>query len=312
MKFEVTILGCGSATPTLRHGPTSQLLEHDNHLFLIDCGEGTQLQLRRFKIRFAKINHIFISHNHGDHCLGLPGLISTLHLLGRNRPLHVYCQEGLNEAIEQQLKISHSRLRFEVKWHILNPNEKNLIFENKKLEVFSFPLDHRVPCCGFLFAEKPKPRNIKPECINKYGISVPRIRQIKSGSDYTLEDGTVIPNAELTYSPEPPMSYAFCSDTAYQKQTAEYVSGADLLYHESTFLEEDLERAYFTLHSTASQAATVAKDANAKKLLLGHYSARYREMDPFLREAQKVFSNVELADEGLVFPVKNVEKNSRG
>jgi ribonuclease Z len=310
MKFEVTILGCGSATPTLRHVPTSQLLEHDNHLFLIDCGEGTQLQLRRFKIRFAKINHIFISHNHGDHCLGLPGLISTLHLLGRNRPLHVYCQEGLNEAIEQQLRISHSRLRFEVKWHILNPNEKVLIFENKKLEVFAFPLDHRVPCCGFLFAEKPRLRNIKPECITKYGISVARIRQIKSGSDYTLEDGTIIPNAELTFTPEPPMSYAFCSDTAYQKKTAEYVRGVDLLYHESTFLEEDLERAQFTSHSTASQAATVAKEARAKKLLLGHYSARYRDMEPFLQEAQEVFPEVELADEGLVIPVKNVEKKS--
>lgn len=312
MKFEVTILGCGSATPTLRHGPTSQLLEHDSKLFLIDCGEGTQLQLRRFKIRFAKINHIFISHNHGDHCLGLPGLISTLHLLGRNRPLHVYCQEGLNEAIEQQLKISHSKLRFEVNWHILNPEEKVLIFENKKLRVFSFPLDHRVPCCGFLFAEKPKLRNIKPECIAKYDISVARIRQIKAGSDYTLEDGTIIPNAELTCPPETPMSYAFCSDTAYQKRTAEYVNGVNLLYHESTFLEEDLERAEFTSHSTASQAAAVATEADAEKLLLGHYSARYRDMDLFLHEAERVFPNVELTDEGLVFPVKNVEKNSRG
>ncbi|MCZ4409780.1 ribonuclease Z [Cryomorphaceae bacterium 1068] len=311
MKFEVTILGCGSATPTLRHGPTSQLLEHDSHYFLIDCGEGTQLQLRRFKIRFLKINHIFISHNHGDHCLGLPGLISTLHLLGRTRPLDVYAQEGLKEAVEQQLKISHSRLRFEVNWHNLNPNQKTLIFENKKLEIFSFPLNHRVPCCGFLFAEKAKARNIKPEYISKYNIPVARIRQIKAGSDYKLEDGTEISNDELTYSPESPLSYAFCSDTAYQKQTSGYVKGVDLLYHESTFLEEDAERAQFTFHSTASQAARVAKEASAGKLLLGHYSARYRDMEPFRAEAMDVFSSVELADEGLIVPVKNVEKNSQ-
>lgn len=310
MKFEVTILGCGSATPTLKHGPTSQILEHDNHYFLIDCGEGTQLQLRRFKIRFLKINHIFISHNHGDHCLGLPGLISTLHLLGRNRPLHVYAQDGLKEAVEHQLKISHSRLRFEINWHTLNPDEKKLIFENKKMVVYSFPLTHRVPCCGFLFSEKPKERNIKPEYISKYNIPVPRIRQIKLGSDYTLADGTVISNSELTYRPERPLSYAFCSDTAYQKETADYVRDVDLLYHESTFLEKDSERAEFTFHSTASQAARVATDANVGKLILGHYSARYRDMEPFLEEAEEVFTNVELADEGLIVPVKNVEKNS--
>jgi len=179
------------------------------------------------------------------------------------------------------------------------------------MQVYSFPLKHRVPCCGFLFAEKPKLRNIRPECISKYGISVTRIRQIKAGSDCTLEDGSVIPNAKLTHTPEPPLSYAFCSDTAYQKETSICVEEVDLLYHESTFLEEDLERAEFTYHSTAAQAAKVAKDANAKKLLLGHYSARYRKMQPFLEEAQKVFANVELTDEGMVIMVKNVEKNSR-
>ncbi|MFT4771279.1 MAG: ribonuclease Z [Cryomorphaceae bacterium] len=311
MKYEVTILGCGSATPTLRHGPTSQFLEHNSHYFLIDCGEGTQLQLRRYKVRFLRINHIFISHNHGDHCLGLPGLISTLHLLGRSKPLAVYCQEGLKEAVEFQLKISHSRLRFEINWHILNPEKKALIFETKKLEVFSFPLNHRVPCCGFLFAEKPHARNIKTSCINKYNIPVARIRQIKAGSDYVLEDGTVISNDQLTHQPEAPLSYAFCSDTAYQKQTAEFVQGADLIYHESTFLEADAERAESTFHSTASQAARVAKEANAKKLILGHYSARYKNMEPFLEEAIEVFSNVELADEGMVISLKDVEKKSR-
>lgn len=306
MKFEVTILGCGSATPTLKHGPTSQLLEHDSQYFLIDCGEGTQLQLRRFKIRFLKINHIFISHNHGDHCLGLPGLISTMHLLGRNRALYIYAQEGLQAAVEHQLKISHSRLRFEIVWHDLEPDGKKLIYSNKKLAVYSFPLDHRVPCCGFHFSEKEKPLNIKPQCVEKYNIPVPRIRQIKGGSDYTLEDGTVIPNGEMTYRSEKPSSYAFCSDTAFQVKTAEYVKGVDLLYHESTFLEAELERAGYTHHSTATQAAEVAKQARARKLLLGHYSARYRDTELFKKEAMEVFENVELADEGMTVPVKNV------
>jgi ribonuclease Z len=303
MKFELTILGCGSATPTLRHGPTSQVLEYNNQLFLIDCGEGTQLQLRKFHVRFLKINQIFISHNHGDHCLGLPGLISTMHLLGRTKQLDVFCQEGLKEAVEMQLQISHSKLRFKVNWNVLKPDGKNLIFENKELEVYSFPLSHRVPCCGFLFREKPKLKNIIPECIEKYTIPVVRIRQIKRGSDYTLDDGTVIKNADLTVDPDPPRSYAFCSDTAYDERTAEYVREADLLYHESTFLESEIERAKYTHHSTARQAATVAKDANVGRLLLGHYSARYKVDEDFAAEAEQVFENVSLADEGATFSI---------
>ncbi|MEM9053334.1 MAG: ribonuclease Z [Bacteroidota bacterium] len=303
MKFELTILGCGSATPTLRHGSTSQVLEHDSHLYLIDCGEGAQLQMRKFKIRFLKINHIFISHNHGDHCLGLPGLLSSLHLLGRTRELDIFCQSGLREAVEHQLKISHSRLRFPINWHVLNPDEKELIYENKKIEVHSFPLKHRVPCCGFRFSEKEKLRNIKAELIEQYNIPVPRIRQIKAGSDYQIEDGTIIKNEELTFGPEPPLSYAFCSDTAYDARTADYVRNVDLLYHESTFLDEDLDRAEFTCHSTATHAAQVAKEGNAGKLLLGHYSARYRDDGPFEEEAKRVFDNVQLGDEGLVLTV---------
>ena len=307
MKFELTILGCGSATPTLKHWPTSQLLEHDSHYFLIDCGEGTQLQLRRYKAKYQKIRHVFISHNHGDHFLGLPGLISTMHLLGRTIPLHIYAHRGLKEAVEHQLEISHSHLRFELIWHHPDPQEKQKIFENKKIEVHSFPLSHRIECCGFLFREKEKQLNIKPELIEKYKIPVPRIRQIKAGADYQLEDGTVIPNEELTISPEPPLSYAFCSDTAYRVETAEYVKGVDVLYHESTFLESEKARAKETYHSTAAEAATVARDAGAGKLLLGHYSARYRTDAPFLEEAKAIFENTELSDEGKVVQVEKVQ-----
>jgi ribonuclease Z len=310
MKFELTILGCGSATPTVKHGPTSQLLEYEGHFFLVDCGEGAQLRLRQYKIKFQKINHIFISHNHGDHFLGLPGLISTMHLLGRTNALHVYAQEGLKEAVEYQLKISHSKLRFELIWTILNPAEKEKIYEDKNLEIFSFPLNHRIECCGFLFAEKEKPRNIKPEFVEQYGIPVPRIRQIKGGSDYTLEDGTVIDNDTLTTPPDPPRAYAYCSDTAFAEKTIEYVKGVDLLYHETTFLKSEAARAGETFHSTTIDAANVAKKAGVGRLLIGHYSARYRYDEPFVAEAREIFKNTELTDEGKVFPVKNVEKES--
>jgi len=303
MKFEVLVLGCGSATPTLKHNPTSQLINHDEHYFLFDCGEGTQLQLRRYKVKFQRIKHIFITHLHGDHYLGLPGLISTMHLLGRTTDLHIYSHKDLKEATEVQLRISHSRLRFKVVWHPLKYEGMETIFENKKLIFQSFPLHHGVETCGFRISEKEKLRNIKQECIEKYNISIPRIRQIKEGADYKLSDGSIIPNEELTTAPNPPKSYAFCTDTAYAETTAKYVSGVDLLYHEATFRKKEAERARATLHSTTLDAALVAKEANAGKLLLGHYSARYKKDNPFLQEASSIFKNVMLADEGLRIPV---------
>lgn len=303
MIFEVTILGCGSATPTMRHQPTAQILNHDAHYFLFDCGEGTQLQLRRYSINFQRINHIFISHLHGDHCLGLPGLISTMHLLGRTNALHVYAHEKLKDAVALQLRISHSRLRFDLVWHDLAGDEEQVIMENSKISVFSFPLFHGVPCCGFRMEEKPKQRNIIPELIAKYSIPIPRIRQIKDGADYRLEDGSIISNAELTREPEKTKSYAFCTDTAYAESTAGFVRNVDLLYHESTFLERERQRATTTHHSTAMDAARVANEAGAKQLLLGHFSARYRNTDSFLTEAKTIFDNVTLADEGMKIDV---------
>ena len=299
MKFEVLILGCGSATPTLKHNPTSQLINHDEHYFLFDCGEGTQLQLRRYKVKFQRIKHIFITHLHGDHYLGLPGLISTMHLLGRTTDLHIYAHSDLKEATEVQLRISHSRLRFKVVWHALEYDGLKTLFENKKLSIKSFPLLHGVETCGFKITEREKPRNIRRECIEKYNIPIPRIKQIKEGADYKLSDGTVIPNTELTTDPPETRSYAFCTDTAYAKSTSEFVKGVDLLYHEATFRKKESERAATTLHSTTLDAALVAKEANASRLVLGHYSARYKKDDPFLQEASSIFKNVILADEGL-------------
>jgi len=299
MKFEVLVLGCGSATPTLKHNPTSQLINHDEHYFLFDCGEGTQLQLRRYKVKFQRIKHIFITHLHGDHYLGIPGLISTMHLLGRTTDLHIYAHKDLKEATEVQLRISHSRLRFKIVWHTLKYDDLETVFENKKIIIQSFPLRHGVETCGFKITEREKPRNILRECIEKYNIAIPRIKQIKEGADYKLPDGTVIPNEELTTEPPAARSYAFCTDTAYSKSTSEYVRGVNLLYHESTFRKKESERAANTLHSTTLDAALVAKEAEAGRLLLGHYSARYKKDDPFLQEASSIFKNVILADEGL-------------
>lgn len=303
MKFDVTILGCGSATPTLRHNPTAQLVNHEEHYFLLDCGEGTQLQLRRFGLKFQRINHVFITHLHGDHYFGLPGLLSTMHLLGRTTDIHIYCKAELQAAMEVQLQISGSRLRFKTIWHPLNFDGREVIFENPRLTIESFPLKHRIPTCGFRISEKEKQRNIIPELVEKYKIPIPRIRQIKAGADYRLEDGTLLANRELTNDPPKPKSYAYCTDTAYMPETAGNVQNADLLYHESTFLEADSARAKETFHSTAADAARVAVEGNVGKLMLGHYSARYREIDRFAEEAKTVFPNTVRAEEGLTISV---------
>ncbi|HKL03530.1 MAG TPA: ribonuclease Z [Cryomorphaceae bacterium] len=303
MKFDVTILGCGSATPTLRHNPTAQLVNHDEHYFLLDCGEGAQLQLRRFKLKFQRINHIFITHLHGDHYFGLPGLLSTMHLLGRTTDIHIYCKADLQRAMDMQLKISGSWLRFNVIWHPLSFEGREVIFESSRLIIESFPLKHRIPACGFRISEKEKQRNIIPEMVKKYNIPIPRIRQIKAGADYKLEDGTVIENKALTKDPPKPKSYAYCTDTAYMPETAGNVENADLLYHEATFLDADSARAKETLHSTAADAARVAVEGKVGKLMLGHYSARYSEIQHFADEAQRIFPNTVLADEGLTVSV---------
>lgn len=296
--FELTILGCSSATPTSTRNPTAQLLNIAERFFLIDCGEATQIQLRKFKLKFQRINHIFISHLHGDHYLGLIGLLSSMHLLGRTVDLHLYCPPELEEIIEVQFKHSQTYLRFKIVYHHHKFIANDLIFEDNKVEVRTILLNHRIPCCGFLFTEKPLLANISKETIQKYDIPVEQILAIKGGADFITNEGELIPNSNLVSNKLKPRSYAYCSDTSYDERIIEVIKGVDLLYHEATFLNEMLPRAKETFHSTALQAATIAQKAEVHQLMIGHYSARYRDLQPLLEEAQTVFSNTILSVEG--------------
>jgi ribonuclease Z len=303
MVFDLTILGCSSATPTSKRSPTSQLLNILDRHFLIDCGEGTQVQMRKFKIKFARINHIFISHLHGDHFFGLVGFLSSLHLLGRTNDMNIYCPPGLKDILELQFKHSDTRLRYTINYTELEYGKSVKIFEDNKLEIFTIPLLHRISCNGFLFKEKPSLPGIKKEAIRTYNISVEQLPKIKQGQDLVLEDGRVIPNKELTVQPPPPRAYAYCSDTAYNEQIIPIIEGVDLLYHEATFMEDMKPRAVETFHSTTIDAATIAKKAGVKQLIIGHYSARYSVLEPMQAEAQSVFPNTLLAEEGRCYKV---------
>ncbi|MDP1747515.1 MAG: ribonuclease Z [Bacteroidota bacterium] len=296
--FELTILGCSSATPTSTRNPTAQLLNIAERFFLIDCGEATQIQLRKFKLKFQRINHIFISHLHGDHYLGLIGLLSSMHLLGRTVDLQLYCPPELEEIIEVQFKHSQTYLRYKIVYHHHKYIANDLIFEDNKVEVRTILLNHRIPCCGFLFTEKPLLANISKEIIQKYHIPVEQILAIKGGADFITTEGELIPNCNLVSNKIKPRSYAYCSDTCYDERIIEIIKGVDLLYHEATFLNEMLPRAKETFHSTALQAATIAQKAEVHQLMIGHYSARYRDLQPLLDEAQTVFSNTILSIEG--------------
>lgn len=296
--FELTILGCSSATPTSKRNPTAQLLNIAERFFLIDCGEATQIQLRKYKLKFQRINHIFISHLHGDHYLGLMGLISSMHLLGRTVELHLYCPAELQEIIEIQFKHSQSYIKFPIVYHAHKYINNDVIFEDERVEVRTIVLNHRIPCCGFLFKEKPLLANISKETIHLFQLTVEEIIAIKAGSDLTKRSGEVIENAKLVNAPHPPRSYAYCSDTCYDERIVEYIKGVDLLYHEATFLQEMEERAKETYHTTALQAGTMAKKAEVKQLMIGHYSARYKDLQPLLDEAKSVFENTILAIEG--------------
>jgi ribonuclease Z len=302
--FNVTILGCGSATPTASRNPTSQVIEVCGRLLLIDCGEGAQIQMRKFKVKFQKIDTIFISHLHGDHYLGLIGYLQSMHLLGRKNPLYLFGPAPLKEILDIQFKYSYTALNYELVFTATNTKQKELLFEDKCIEVHSFPLSHRIPTTGFLVKEKIKLLPIKKEALAEYKISVAAIQSIKEGGDYTTEDGTMIPNKLITMPPLPLRSYAYCSDTIYDERITEYIRGTDLLYHESTFLHDMLKRAKETFHTTALQAAQIAVLAQAKQLLLGHFSARYNDLSDFLTEAKPVFENTLLAEEGTTYSIK--------
>lgn len=301
--FRVHILGCGSALPTGRHNPSSQVVEIRGKLFMIDCGEGTQLQLRYFKLNFTKIYAVFISHLHGDHVLGLIGMISTFGLQGRTAPLHVYAPGEFEQLMRMEIKMYCSHLSYEIVFHAVNTEESNLLYEDRSLTIESIPLNHRVHCCGFLFREKEGQRHIRRDMIDYYGIPTSQINNIKAGLDWISPDGETIPNKSLTTDPEPARSYAYCSDTRYIPTLYNNIIGVNLLYHESTYTDCNQELAVKYLHSTAKEAAMVARDAKATKLLLGHYSKRYTDERIFKEEASTIFPNTYLANEGMTVNV---------
>jgi ribonuclease Z len=302
-RFDLHILGCGSALPTRHHLPTSQILNVREKLFMIDCGEGTQLQFRQTKLNFNKIYDIFISHLHGDHCFGLIGMISTMGMLGRSATLTIHAHPDLESILRPQLDFFCKELPFEVKFASFNPSKSELIYEDRSIQVTTLPLKHRVQSTGFLFREQPRDRHIRKDMIDFCQIPLKSIPGIKAGQDFVTEEGDIIPNWKLTLPPTPVKSYAYCSDTAYYEKIIPLIEGVDLLFHEATFGDSELDRARNTQHSTASQAASIANAAHVKKLIIGHYSARYNNEKALLKEACQIFPNTVLANEGMMIEI---------
>ena len=302
-KATLTILGCGSAMPTRKNFPSSQLLEIRDKQFLIDCGEGAQIRMSQMGVKLNRLGHIFISHLHGDHCFGLIGLISTFGMLNRTAELHIHAQPDLEKILQPQLQYFCSDLSFSVIFHSVNPRKHELIYEDRSVSVYSIPLKHRVPCCGFLFEEKPRDRHIIREMIDFYNIPTWRIPKIKQGEDFVTEEDEVIPNTRLTKANDTPKRFAYCSDTAYSEKIIPIIQGVDCLYHEATFMDDEQVRAKQTEHSTAHQAATIALKANVKKLIIGHYSARYIDQTALLNEAQSIFKDTVLGEDMKIYEI---------
>ncbi|MDF1550957.1 MAG: ribonuclease Z [Bacteroidales bacterium] len=302
MTFSVTVLGSSSALPTSSRYPTAHLLNAYERFFLIDCGEGTQIQLRKFRMKFSKINHVFISHLHGDHYFGLFGLLSSMSLLGRSDNLHIYSHSELKNILDFQLKYYH--LGFEIVFHELIEGKIAVIYEDKQIQVTTFPLNHRIASNGFLFKEKTKEKNIRKEMVDYHQLSIRDIVKIKKGEDFIDAEGNIVPNENLTHPPFKQRAYAFCSDTAFDPSIVPVIEGVDILYHESTFADDMKIRAQDTAHSTAKQAAEIAKMANVRKLLLGHFSARYTDLEVFETEARQIFKNSFNVIEGQTYSVE--------
>ena len=298
-KFELHILGCGSALPTTRHFATSQVVNLRDKLFMIDCGEGAQMQLRKSRLKFSRLNHIFISHLHGDHCFGLMGLISTFGLLGRTAELHIHSPKGLEELLTPMLNFFCHTLAYKVIFHEFDTRQTSVGYEDRSMTVTTIPLQHRIPCCGFLFAEKARPNHIIRDMVDFYKVPVYELNRIKNGSDYVTPEGEVIANTRLTRPSDPPRKYAYCSDTIFRPEIVKQLSGVDLLFHEATFAESELARAKETYHTTAAQAARIALEAGVRQLVIGHFSARYEDESILLKEASAVFPNTILAKENL-------------
>jgi ribonuclease Z len=305
MSLKLTILGCHSATPRVNANPTSQFLEIKNQSFLIDCGEGTQVQLRKYGVKFSKIKHIFISHLHGDHFFGLVGLISTFRLLNRENELHIYGPIGIKEIITLQLKLSNSWTHYPLLFHELNSVTSELIFEDAKVEVHTIPLNHRIYTNGFLFKEKTGERKLNFTALSEYKeIEICDYQNLKNGRDFILKNGQILKNDKLTLDPRAPLSYAFCSDTSYFPDMIPQIKNVNCLYHETTFLKDKETLAFSTKHSTAEQAAIIAKEAKVKQLIIGHYSGRYKNKEVFLEEATPIFKNTLLAEEGKIYIIE--------
>ena len=298
-KFELHILGCGSALPTTRHFATSQVVNLRDKLFMIDCGEGAQMQLRKSRLKFSRLNHIFISHLHGDHCFGLMGLISTFGLLGRTAELHIHSPKGLEELLAPMLNFFCHTLAYKVIFHEFDTRQASVIYEDRSMTVTTIPPQHRIPCCGFLFAEKARPNHIIRDMIDFYKVPVYELNRIKNGADYITPEGEVIANVRLTRPSDPPRRYAYCSDTIFRREIAEQISGVDLLFHEATFAESELARAKETYHTTAAQAGRIAVEAGVRRLVIGHFSARYEDENVLLKEASAIFPDTILAKENL-------------
>lgn len=303
MKFELTVLGSSSATPTAERNPSAQVLNCDDRLFLIDCGEGTQMQMRKFKIKFQRIDHIFISHLHGDHYLGLAGLLFTYHLLGRTKELHVYANAALHEIIKLQLAASETSLLYPLIFHELPENKSAILYDDDKIGVNCFPLLHRVPTHGFVFRQKFTERNIIKEKIAELEIPLEELSAIKKGAGFTDKKGRKHSNDELTFELPPAKMFAYCSDTGFSQKIVPYIKNASLLYHEATFMQDMQASADAKQHSTTINAATIAKKAQANKLLIGHFSARYDELTNVLEETRSVFPDADLAIEGNVYKI---------
>ncbi len=297
-KFEVNILGCGSALPTAKHFPSAQVLNLRDNLFMIDCGEGAQMQFRRMRLKFTRLNHIFLSHLHGDHCFGLIGMVSTLALLGRTGDLYIHAHPEAESVFRPQLNFFCRELPFEVRFEPVLPHRSEIVYEDRSIRVSSLPMIHRVPCSGFLFEEKAGARHLIGDMVNFYNIPIYKRAAIKAGEDFVTPEGKVIPNECLTRPATPPLRYAYCSDTAYNEELLPLIQGVDMLYHEATFGDESFALARETAHSTARQAAELARRAGVKRLSLGHFSARYDDEQVLLAQAQEEFATVELAREG--------------
>lgn len=301
--MELTILGCGSAIPTTYRAPTAQIIRIDQENILIDCGEGTQTQIKKFGVKLQQISTILISHLHGDHYFGLPGLIGTMQLLGRVTPLTIFGPAPLEKIIRMGLDVSYTKLKFDLKFVVTNPKKREQLVAHKKYVIDSFPLKHKIDTTGFLIKETPKLPNMKGELVKYYNIPHYAINGIKEGQDFVTETGEVIKHEVLTKPAPKPKSYAFCSDTKYYESVIAHVNQVDVLYHEATFLEALKQRAVATMHSTAAQAAAIAKQASVGTLIIGHFSARYINVEDFKKEASAIFENTLLAEDGLVLKI---------